>query len=148
MLVSQLSPTLWDPHGLQPMRLLCPWDSPGKNTGVGCHFLLQGIFQIQGSNLGLLHCRQILYHMSHQGSPFEAAFYQEQERNFSVMNTLWDVVLGYNHHLKGGDPEVTVTLCKPLMLLPWLNVWNSGFVTKADFSGNLDLGHRDRSETS
>ena len=32
------------PFGLQPARLLCPWDSPGKNTGVGCHFLLQGIF--------------------------------------------------------------------------------------------------------
>ena len=37
-------------HGLQPTRLLCPWDSPGKNTGVGCHFLLQGSFLIQGSN--------------------------------------------------------------------------------------------------
>ena len=35
-----------------------PWDSPGKNTGVGCHFLLQGIFLTQGSNPGLLHCRQ------------------------------------------------------------------------------------------
>ena len=52
------------PLGLQPTRLLCPWDSPGKNTGVGCHFLLQGIFLTQGSKLGLLHCRQILYHMS------------------------------------------------------------------------------------
>ena len=49
--------------------LLCPWDSPGKNTRVGCHFLLQGIFPTQGLNLGLLHCRQILYHLSHQGSP-------------------------------------------------------------------------------
>ena len=44
-------------------------DSPGKNTGVGCHALLQGIFATQGSNLGLPHCRQILYHLSHQGSP-------------------------------------------------------------------------------
>ena len=42
-------------------------DSPGKNTGVGCHALLQGIFPIQGSNLGLLHYKQILYHLSHQG---------------------------------------------------------------------------------
>ena len=49
-------------HGLQPTRLLCPWDSPGKGTGVGCHFLLQGIFQTRGLNLGLLHCRRILYH--------------------------------------------------------------------------------------
>ena len=48
------------PRGLQPTRLLCPWDSPGKNTGVGCHFLLQGIFLTQGSNLGLLHCGQML----------------------------------------------------------------------------------------
>ena len=47
-------------HGLQPVRLLCPWDFPGKNTGVGCHFLLQRIFPTQGSNLGLPRCRQML----------------------------------------------------------------------------------------
>ena len=58
------------PHGLQPARLLCPWNSPGKNTGVGCHFLLQGIFLTWGSNPGLLHCRQILYQLSHKGSPY------------------------------------------------------------------------------
>ena len=52
-------------HGLQPARLLCPWDSPGRNTGVGCHALLQGIFPTQGSNWGLLLCRQILYCLSH-----------------------------------------------------------------------------------
>ena len=57
------------PYGLQPARLLCPWDSHGKNTGVGCHALLQGIFITQGSNARLLHCRQILYCLSHQGSP-------------------------------------------------------------------------------
>ena len=58
------------PHGVQPARFLCPWDSPGKNTGVGCHFLLQRIFLTQRSNLGqslgLLHCMQTLYHLSHQ----------------------------------------------------------------------------------
>ena len=43
------------PHGLKPTRLLCPWDSPGKNTGGGCHFLLQGIFLTQGSNPCLLY---------------------------------------------------------------------------------------------
>ena len=57
------------PRGLQPTRLLCPWDSPDKNTGVGCHFLCQGIFLIQGLNPDLPHCRQALYHLSHQGSP-------------------------------------------------------------------------------
>ena len=40
--------TLCDPHGLFPARLLCPWDFPGKKTGVGCHFLLQGVFLTQG----------------------------------------------------------------------------------------------------
>ena len=45
-----------------------PWNFPGKSTGVGCHFLLQGIFPTQGSNPGLLHCRQTLYRLSHQGS--------------------------------------------------------------------------------
>ena len=49
-----------------PVRLLCSWDSPSKNTGLGCHFLLQGIFLTQGPNPHLLHCRWILY----QGSPY------------------------------------------------------------------------------
>ena len=50
---SVLSSSLW-PHGLKPTRLLCPWDSPGKKTGVGCYALLQGIFPTQGSNPCLL----------------------------------------------------------------------------------------------
>ena len=55
------------PHGLQSTTLLRPWDFPGTSTGVGCHFLLQRIFPIQGSNPGLPHCRQMLCHLSHQG---------------------------------------------------------------------------------
>ena len=51
------------------VRLLCPWDSPGKNTGVHSHSLLQGIFLTQGWNQGVQCCRQVLYHLSHQGSP-------------------------------------------------------------------------------
>ena len=51
-LVAQSCRTLW-PHGLQPARLLCPWDYPSKNTRVGCHFLLRRIFLTQGSNLHL-----------------------------------------------------------------------------------------------
>ena len=60
---SEVAPVMSDslrPHGLQPTMLLCPQDFPGKSTGVGYHFLLQGIFSTQGSNLGLLHCRQTL----------------------------------------------------------------------------------------
>ena len=61
--VAQFHPTLW-PHGLYS-----PWNSPGQNTGVGSLSLLLGIFPTQGSNPGLSHCRQILYQLSHQGSP-------------------------------------------------------------------------------
>ena len=56
------------PRGLYLARFLCPWDSPGKSTGLGSHSLLQRIFPTLGLNLGLLHCRQILYCLSHQGS--------------------------------------------------------------------------------
>ena len=57
------------PHGLQPARLPGPWDSPGNNTGVGCHALLQGIFPTHGLNPGLPHCSQVLYHLSYLGNP-------------------------------------------------------------------------------
>ena len=63
---------------MQPARLLCPWDSPDKNNGVGCHFLLQGIFPIQELNLGLLHCRQIVYQLSYKGSP---CIYRQSQNN-------------------------------------------------------------------
>ena len=49
-------------------KLLYPWDFQGMHTGMGCHFLLQGIFPTQGLNPGLSYCRQTLYHLSHQGS--------------------------------------------------------------------------------
>ena len=61
---SIMSNSLW-PHGLQS-----PWNSPGQNTGVGSLSLLQGIFQ--GLNPGLLHCRQILYQLSHKGNPLHS----------------------------------------------------------------------------
>ena len=55
MLLLQSCPTLRDPLVYTPTRLLCPWASPSKNTGVGCHFLLQGTFPAQGLNPRLLH---------------------------------------------------------------------------------------------
>ena len=79
------------PHGLQPARFLCPWDSPGKNTGVGCRFLLQGIFPIQGLNLGLLLGRRILYH----GATWEAG---------SELTAIWGV--GCGREEAGSDPSV------------------------------------------
>ena len=69
--VVQLSPPL-QPYGLYPTRFLCPWDSPGKNTGVGCHFLfLQGIFLTQKSNpclWSLLHWQADSLPLSYLGS--------------------------------------------------------------------------------
>ena len=67
VLVTQLCPTLWDPWTVAHQAPLSMGFS-GKNTGLGCHFLLQGIFSIKESNLDLLYCRQILYTLSHQGS--------------------------------------------------------------------------------
>ena len=56
---------------LRPCGQYSLWNSPGQNTGVGSLCLLQRIFLTQGSNLGLPHCRRILYQLSHQGSPYE-----------------------------------------------------------------------------
>ena len=56
---------------LEHARLLHPWDFSGRNTGMGCHFLLQGIFLTPGLNLCLLNCRQILYSLIHQGTSIQ-----------------------------------------------------------------------------
>ena len=64
-LVTQSCPTLCDRMNCSLPGSSVPRDSPGKNTGVGCHALLQGIFPTQRSNLGLLHCRQSLNHLNH-----------------------------------------------------------------------------------
>ena len=68
-LVAQSCLTLCDPMDCSPLDSSVHGDSPSKNTGVGCHALLQGIFPTLGLNPGLLHCRQIPYCLSHQGSP-------------------------------------------------------------------------------
>ena len=68
-LVAQSCLTLCDPMDCGPPGSSVHGHSPGQNTGVGCHALLQGIFPLQGLNPGLPHCRQILYSLSHQGSP-------------------------------------------------------------------------------
>ena len=71
-LVSQSCPTLCDAMDCSPPGSSVHGGSPGKNTGVGCHALLQGIFPTQGSNPGLPYCRRILYHLNHQGSPHDS----------------------------------------------------------------------------
>ena len=68
-LVAQLCPTPCNPMDYSLPDSSVHGDSPGKNTGVGSPALLQEIYPTQGLNTGLLHCRWILYHLSHQGSP-------------------------------------------------------------------------------
>ena len=90
------------PHGLQPARLLCPWNSPGKNIGLGNYSLLQGIFLTQGSKPGLLHCKHILYHLSHQGSSEPPL---KQTPNLTASPVRLKLKLQYFGHLigKGSD---------------------------------------------
>ena len=68
-LVTKSCLTLLQPHGLSPTTLLCPWNFPGKNIGVSCHFLLHGIFPTQGLNLCLLNCQTDSLLSSCLGSP-------------------------------------------------------------------------------
>ena len=79
---SVVSDSLW-PHGLWPDRLLCPWKFPAKNTWVDSHFLLQGIFPTQDSNLGLPHCRQTL-----SSEPLGKTFYSLCIQQLFIKNLL------------------------------------------------------------
>ena len=94
-LVAQSCSILFNPMDCSPLGTSVHGDSPGKNTRVGCHALLQGIFPTQGSNPGLPHCRRILHHLSHQGSsrilewvahPFSRGSFQS--RNWTVVSCI------------------------------------------------------------
>ena len=69
-----MSDSVWS-YGLQPARLLCPWDSLRESTRVCCLALFQGIFPTQGLNLGLLHCRRILYCSATREAPNQHSYY-------------------------------------------------------------------------
>ena len=92
-------------------RLLCPWDFLGKSTGVGCHFLLQGIFPTQGSNPGLPHCRQTLYHLSHQSSGNIGLKIKnitgDQERHYRIISRLIqeDIIIVNIYAINIGAPQ-------------------------------------------
>ena len=116
---SILSDSLWL-HGLY-----CPWNSPGKNTGVGCYFLLQGIFLTQGWNPGLPHCRQILYCLSHPVSQSVSSVAQTCPTLCDPMNCSTPGLLSITN--SQSSPKLTPTelvmpsshliLCHPLLLL-------------------------------
>ena len=116
-------------HGLQPARLLHPWNFPGKNTGVGCYSLLQRIFMTQELNPGLLNCRQTLYHLSHQGSPGVFQFSSVAQSCPTLCNPMNRSTPGLPvHHqlpelpklmsIELVTPSSHLILCCPLLLLP------------------------------
>ena len=98
---------------------LHPWDFPSKNTGVGCHFLLQGVFPTQGLNPGLPHCRQMLYRLSHPTEVFNSCLSSNApclEQNPGANNhNLGGLVWGW---FPGRTQEVT----------SWLSRWNASWV--------------------
>ena len=81
-----MSDSLWPYELYSPWNTYSPWNSPDQNTEMDSHSLLQGIFPTKGANTGLLHCRQILYQLSHQGSPFLG-----QDPTFPVSEYLFKV---------------------------------------------------------
>ena len=95
-LAAQSHPTLCNPMDCSPPGSSVHGDSPGKNTEVGCHALLQEIVPTQGSNPGLSHCRQILYHLSHEEAqswritPVSLRF-PELAGRFFTTSTTWDI---------------------------------------------------------
>ena len=98
-------------NSLPPHGLYNPWDSPGQNTGVGSRSLLPGVFPTQGLNPGLPHCRQILYQLSHKGSPRSRPQLQPlacvlgcQEQKVLTVRP-WEAVRGCTH------PTSTPTSC-------------------------------------
>ena len=102
-----MSNSLW-PHGPQPTRLLCPWNFPGTNTGVGCHFLLQEILPTQGPNLCLLcllHWQADSLQLSHLGSTSndvcdtKAAKWTLSSHRYKIGNCLYTFILVYKKHM-------------------------------------------------
>ena len=108
---SVMSDSLW-PHGLYNS-----WNSPGQNTGVGSCSLLQGIFPTQGLNLGLLHCRWVLYQLSHKGSPI-------------ILD--W-VAYPFSRGSSWPRKQTEVSCFAGRFSYPWFNIFRSLFLGSSDF---------------
>ena len=127
-------PTL-QTHGLYPTRLLCPWKSPGKNTGVGSHFLLQGTFRTQRSNPCLLLDRWILYHWASWEAPSDRVrdhiylsnTLPQSDSQIELTNSL---TLRIDHRLfqiYNGKSFLMSIIYKS-----WTSKWTNGWVTNSD----------------
>ena len=116
MKVVQSCPTFCDP-------MKNSWNSPGQNTGVGSLSLLQGIFLTQGSNPGLPHCRQILYQMSHKGSPriLEQVAYPFSSRSSQTRNQTQVSSIAGEFFTNWAIREKRITFLRSLLPDPLLN---------------------------
>ena len=151
------------PHGLQPAKLLCPWDSPGKNTGVGCHFLLQGSSWPRDQTHVPFLGRRILHHWANREAQLISCCCSVAQSCLTLCDPLDCSMPGLPvlHHL----PELAQThvhctgdashliLCGPLLLLPsvffnewalrirWPKDWNFSFSisTSNEYSGLISF---------
>ena len=121
-------------------------DSPGKNTGVNCHALLQGTFPTQGLNPGLPRCRQILYHLSHQGSPALKTNPEYPGRPNSLCYSVPPLIIEYTVFCD--LREITeLFFCPPSYLLPsfsfffWWGEWRWGQLTEWWYKDGAILRH-------
>ena len=118
-------------YGLQPTRLFCPQDFPGKNTGVGCHLLFQGTFLTQGLNpCFCVPCRQILYHLGYwEASPSWAGHHFSSESPRYVLHFAWDTMSLLKRENQHNDYTLFRT-CKSCLKMkgvkpwtPWKTLW-------------------------
>ena len=112
--LSQSCLTLLWPFGQKPARLLCPWDSPGKNTRVGSHAFFQGIILTQGSNpclLCLLHCRWILYLLSHSYFRCQLSLYSSSFLHACIISGTLSITEHNTTHCTGTGLTCFIFLC-------------------------------------
>ena len=119
-------------HSFRPHRLYSPWDSPGQNTGVGSPSLLQGIFPIQGLKPGLVHCRQILYHLL-TSSQF-TGLWRSFRSMFSCISSslIWKRWTGMS-----GNFEIASRVPSTVLHIDF--IWNSGTLHPTRFDLVLHL---------
>ena len=141
---------------------LRPWDFPGKSTGVGWHFLLQGIFPTRWSNLGLLHCRQMLYPLSHQRSHgYGLLYFPPKERRkgtssfesvstlyhslFLLFEVIYSVYFTSLHFLKNWAPVSVSSSCTStiifmvVLFIQYSNLSCLGLISSTDTGSILPL---------
>ena len=100
-LVAKLCLFLSPPHGLYPTRLPCPWDFPGKNIGLGCHFLLQGIFLTQGLKLHLLYWQADFFFLplNHLGNPIYKHTFEKSSHYIKHLTVHYVLVNWFKNYL-------------------------------------------------